>query len=347
MRFALVGIMVLVLAETSAMASAATCTVTQAFLLVKDQGVNEGDQSLPTMIGYPIPIDIDASSGAFRVDFTAVPDGVFDISGVNNSVAVSQAGMVTGRLDSDGNMALGSIPVTFTTDLLPGQPLNTTELLTSGLAAVSKSGTDYVTEGSRLDFTTGSLTFAGQGLIFNAPVVGTSTSGLVLSCTLAPIPAAGTLPKGPTIAAHAVVKPGGDAGDSLTLKGKLKNKPAPFDATKQDVFVRIRVGSTDVLFVRAPAGALTTKGKKSAVSNAEDSAVHVLTGGKAGASVLSSLTIVESKKAFGVTLKQSGLDLSALTAASGSSAQLLVEIGSVPAESDVTVKASAKKTTLK
>jgi len=344
MRAALVGMIAVVLAGIPAVAGAATCTVTQAFLLVKDQGVNEGDVALLPMLGYPIPVEIDAASGAFRMDFTAVPDGVFSISGVDNSIVTKQAGMVTGRIDAGGNVALPSIPVNFTTDLLPGTVLNTMELLTSGLAAVSKSGTDYVTEGIRLDFTTGSLTFAGQGLIFNAPVVGTSTSGLVLGCTLAPIPAQADLPKAPTIAAHAVVKPG-DAGDSMTLKGKLKNKPAAFDPATQDVFVRISMGTTEVLFVRAPAGTLVKKGKKFAVTDADDATVHVLTGVKAGATVSSSLTLAESKKGFGLTLKQSGLDLAALAA--GGSARVLVEVGAIPAEDDVAVKPGAKKTVLK
>jgi hypothetical protein len=346
MRAALVGTLAVMLAGIPAVAGAATCTVTQAFLLVKDQGVDEGAVSLPTMVGYAIPVEVDAGSGGFNVDFSAMPDGVFDISGVNNSIAVSQAGTVAGRLDAGGNMALPPIPVTFTTDLLPGTVLNTTELLTTGLAAVSKSGTDYVTEGTRLDFTTGAVRFAGQGLIFDAPVVGTSTSGIVLACTLAPIPAQTDLPKAPTVVAHGVVK-SGDAGDALTLKGKLKNKPAPFDAT-QDVFVRITLGGTEILLVRVPAGVLQQKRKKFSISGADNATVHVLTGRKLGADVQSSLTLVESKKGFGVTLKQSGLDLAALAAApGGSTARVLIEVGTTPAEDDVAVKASAKKTVLK
>ena len=347
MRAALVGMLMVVLG-TPAIAGAATCTVTQAFLLVKDQGVEEGDESLPTMIGYPIPVDIDAKTGAFNIDFTVMPDGVFSISGVANSIKVAQAGKVTGRIDAGGNVALPSIPVQFTTDLLPGTVLDTNELLTSGLAAVTKSGSDFVTEGSHLDFTTGALTIAGQGLIFNAPVVGISTSGLVLGCTLAPIPAQSDLPKAPAVVAHGVIKPGGDAGDSLTLKAKVKNKPAAFDAANNDVFVRITLGSTEVLFARAPGGTLTQKGKKFSVASADDATLHVLTGEKQGATVLSSLTLAESKKGFGVTLKQSGLDLSALTGApSGTTAHVLVEVGAIPGEDDVTVKPSAKKTVLK
>jgi hypothetical protein len=344
MRAALVGMIAVTLAGLPAVADAATCTVTQAFLLVKDQGVDEGDQDLPTMVGYAIPVTIDAATGGFAIDFTAMPDGVFNISGVDNSIIVTQAGVVSGRIDGAGNVALPSIPVKFTTDLLPGEVLNTTELLTSGLAAVTKSGTDYVTEGSRLDFTTGSLTFAGQGLIFNAPVVGTSTSGIVLTCTLAPVPASADLPKAPAVVAHAVVKPA-DAGDAITLKGKVKNKPAAFDAATQDVFVRVTTGTTDVLLVRVPGGTLVKKGKKFSVTGADDATVHVLTGAKAGATVSSSVTLAETKKGFGLTLKQSGLDLSAFAA--GGSAKVLVEVGAIPGEDDVVVKPGAKKTVLK
>jgi len=241
-------------------------------------------------------------------------------------------------------VALPPIPVQFTTDLLPGEVLDTTELLTSGLAAVTKSGTDYVTEGSRLDFTTGSLTLAGQGLIFDAPVVGTSTSGLVLGCTLVPVPAQDDLPKAPTVVARAVVKPG-DAGDSMTLKGKLKNKPSAFDPAAQDVFVRITLGATTVVLVRVPAGTLVKRGRKFTIADADDATVHVLTGGKAGVAQLSSVTLAESKKGFGLTLKQSGLDLSALSA--GGAARVLVEVGAIPAEDDVTVKPGARKSVLR
>jgi hypothetical protein len=248
------------------------------------------------------------------------------------------------------------MPVNFTTDLLPGTILGAMEPLSTGLASVTLSGTDYATNGVPLDFATGALRLEGQGLITNAPVVGVSTSGFALSCTLAPVPAQAQLPAGPSLVAHGTSKPGKPVegkvvGDTLTLKGKIKNGATPFDPTK-DVFVRLGLGDTDLLVVRVPAGSLVAKGKKLSASDTDGSVVHLVSGrkqdGPTSADLSSSLTLVQSKKGLALMLKQTGADLSALaTAPAGTTATVRVGIGTGAASDETTVKAGAKKSVLK
>jgi hypothetical protein len=347
MRIAFVSA-ALVAAAWTGIALADTCTVTQASVLVKDSGF---ERPLPEMLGYAIPVAVDAGTGTIQFDFSAMPDGTFSISGVANAIRVQNAGLVTGSIDAGGNVALPPAQIDFTTALLPGVVLSANELLTTGIASVTLAGNDYATIGVPLDFTTGVLHLEGQGLVMNAPVVGTSTSGFTLTCTLAPIPPKSALPAAPSATAHAVGKPGKPStgtvvGDTLTVKAKLKNGATPFDPTK-DAFVRIAVGDTEVMVVRVPAGMLTPKGKKFSASDTDGSVVHLVTGHKTDAPVAGSLVIAQSKKGMALTLKQSGVDATPLTTAtSGASATATITMGQT-ASDGMTVKPGAKKTVLK
>jgi hypothetical protein len=350
MRAAVVGVTVIV-ASWAAIAAAATCTVTDARVLVKDAGFV---RPLPEMVGYALPVEVTESTGALQFDFTNMPDGTFSISGVGNAIAVSQAGVVAGALDANGHASLTPMPIDFTTALLPGVVLSAQEFLTTGIAAVTLAGNDYATIGAPLDFATGALHIEGQGLVMNAPVVGTATSGFAMTCTLAPIPAQANLPTGTKLTARGTGKPGkpGDAGtvvgDNLVVKAKLKNGATPLDPT-EDVFVRIALGDTEVVLVRAPAGSLTQKGKKFSASDTDGSVIHLITGRKMDggtlATVSGSLVLVQSKKGITLTLKQAGADLSPLSTAT--SAVVTISIGPQTATDSVTVKPGAKKTVLK
>ncbi len=349
MRFALVGAAVIAAAWSAT--AAATCTVSAAQVLVKDSGFA---RPLPEMVGYQLPVDVDASTGAFHADFTAMPIGTFSISGVANALDLTAVGAVTGSIDASGNVSLPPVPVTFTTDLLPGQPLTAMEFLTTGIEAVTLAGTDYATIGIPLDFTSGVVHLEGQGLVHNAPVVGTSTSGFTMTCTLSPIPSQSSLPKAPTLAAHGTGKPGKAAaagtvvGDSLVVKAKLKNGKTPLDPT-QDVFIRIANGDTELVLLRSVAGTLTQKGKKLSGSDTDGSIIHVVTGRKSDgtnhAPVAGSFVIVQSKKGLTITAKESGVDLSQL--ATATSATVTVSVGGQTASDTATVKASPKKLVLK
>lgn len=325
-----------------AWATTGTCTVSSATLLVLSQGFT---RPLPGMVGYAIPVEITESTGAMSLDLTTFPGDTFDISGVNNSVTL-QPGKVSGTLDRNGNVALPPVPVHFTTDLAPGVDLGGPEALITGLSAVTVSGVDYLTEGSRLNFTTGVMRIEGQTVITNAPVVGVASSGLGLECTLAPIPSASSLPKAPTMAVGGKIQAGsgtGVVGDDLTLKAKIKNGAATIDPT-QDVFVRINVGDTTVFLVRVPAGQLTQKGKKSSGFDTGGTTIRVLEGRKESggvkADVSGSITIVRAKKATSLTLKHTGGDFTTLSTAS--SAQVTVAVGSATATDVITVKGGKK-----
>jgi hypothetical protein len=292
------------------------------------------------------------ASGTFSADFAGLPVGAFQISGVENTIAVEPV-TAAGTIDGAGNVALPPVLVHFTTALAPGLDLAAMEPLNTGLAAVTLSGRDYATEGAALDFATGALRLEGQGIVTNAPVVGSATSGISIACTLAPVPAADALPAAPSLSARGAGKAGkpvaGEVvGDTLTLKAKLKNGAVPLDPT-QDVFVRLGASGADVVLLRAPAGTLVRKGKKLSASDADGSTLHVITGrkqeGNALAPVSGTLVLKESKKGFTVSLKETGVDLSALAAAA--SATVTVGIGPIGASDQVTVKAGAKKTTLK
>jgi len=346
MRFA-VGLISIALA---AQVHAATCTVTAMRLLVSSSGFN-----VPLggpVIGHAIPVEVSEGAGTFQMDFSGMPGAGFEISGVANTISFDP-GAVSGTIDAAGNVSLPPMPVHFTTDLAPGADLGSQELLTTTLAAVTLSGQDYATEGTALDFSTGAIQLTGQGVVNNAPVVGTSTTGVAITCTLAPIPAQDQLPKASTTVARGVGKPGKPVsgqvvGDSLTLKAKIKTGGVPIDPTK-DVFVRIRVASDDVLLIRVPAGGLAQKGKKFSASDTDESAIHIITGRKKDgdtlADVTSSLKVVTGKKSVALLLKESGLDLSPL--ANGAAATATIAIGGVQASDDVTVKASTKKIVLK
>jgi hypothetical protein len=316
-------------------------------VLVKDGGF---ERALPSVQGFAIPVEVGETDGTFQMDFTNMPTGDFNISGVDNSIKLA-ATTVTGTIDAGGNVALPPMLVRFTTDLLPGVFLDAMEPITTGLAAVTLAGRDYATEGAALDFSTGSIRLEGQGIVTNAPVVGSSTSGVSLACTLAPVPVPDQLQTAPSLKAHATSKPGKPqtegavAGDVVTFKGKIKSGDAMFDPT-QDVFVRIGSPGADLLLVRVPAGGLTQSGKKFSATDDGGATIHVVTGrkqvGNDVADVSGSLVIVKGKKTLGVTLKHTGADMS--SAASTSSVLLSVGVGSTTVSDTATVKSGAKKT---
>jgi hypothetical protein len=331
-------------------AGAATCTITSAHIPVASV---ELDGKLTSLVGFAIPVEIVESTGAIAFDLSVLPPSGFSLSGVLSTLVKTDGG--TGTIDSDGNIVLPAVTVHFTTAALPGEIVATSDL-TSGLAAVTLSGTEYPSEGKPLDFSTGALQVDGQAALFNAPTVGQVTTGFGFACTLSPIPSKDNLPKAPTLAAHGTGKPGkpGDpgtvVGDALLVKAKIKNGAVPLDPTK-DVLVRVGLAGADVVLARVAAGDLTQKGKKFSTSDTDGSKIRIITGRKADggalADVTGSLTIVQSKKGLAVTLKETGVDLSALAAASGADATVTIGVGGVSVSDAAKVKASTKKVVLK
>jgi hypothetical protein len=332
-------------------ARAATCTITASLVPVRSQGLSGVPSSL---VGVALPVTIDEAAGTFTVDFSGVAPAEFSLSGVSSNLELHKAGVVAGTIDGTGNVVLPNMFVGFTTEFTP-EPLGAPATLTSGLQAVSLAGVDYPTEGKALDFVTGTLKLAGQGIITNAPVIAQVTTGFEVACTLAPVPSQDALPKGNTLVAHGTVKPGTSddgsvVGDTLSLKATVKLGATPLDPT-QDVLVQVALAGESVLLIRAPAGALTG-GKKLVANDDGGSTLHVVTGRKSvsnrNAPVSGTLSVAVSKKKLVLKLTHTGGDLSALTgAASGTKATIAIGMGPITASDEVTIKPGKKKTALK
>src|SRR6185436_2376571 len=109
-----------------------------------------------------------------------------------------------------------------------------------------------------------------------------------------PIPSQDALPRGNVVTARGTVKPAsadaeGVAGDTLTLKATVKPGDTPFDPT-QDVFVQVALAGTNLVLVRAPAGALTGSGKKLSASDDGGSTLHLVIGRKTVSNVSAPLS---------------------------------------------------------
>ena len=352
MRVATIATVVACVLVTGTRARGATCTITDGAVPVASQGLTG---RLTSLVGVGLPVTIDEASGGFAIDFSGVAPAEFSLSGISSSLLLGEAGAVSGTIDGAGNVVLPAVSVRFTTTVIEGV-LGAPATLTSGIAAVTLAGVDYPTEGSPLDFATGALRVAGQAVLLNAPIVGQVTTGFELDCTLAPVPSQDALPRGNVVTARGTVKPGAaDAdpveGDTLKLKATVKPGATPFDPT-QDVFVRVALAGTNLMLLRAPAGALTGSGKKLVVSNDDGSALHLITGrkmaGNTPAAVSGSLVVVRAKKKITLKLTHTGADLAALASAgAGSTATVTIGMGSLAASDSVTIKPGKKKTALK
>jgi hypothetical protein len=345
MRFAIIAVFV---AGTALASHAATCTITAAAVPVASQHLIGIAGSL---VGVQLPVTVNEAAGTLDVDFSSVAPAEFSLSGISSSITLASAGSVSGTIDGAGNVVLPNMLVAFTTEVTP-EVISAPATLTSGVQAVTLTGTDYPTEGKAIDFVTGTLKVAGQAVLLNAPTVGQVTTGFELACTLAPVPSQDALPKGSSLVAKGTVKPGASdgsdvVGDTLTLKATVKLGATPLDPT-QDVLVQVAVAGETALLLRVPAGGLTG-GKKLVASDDGGSTIHVVTGRKSvgnnDAPVSGKLSVAVSKKKLTLKLTHTGGDLSALTGAT--SATVAVGVGPITVRDDVTVKPGKKKTTLK
>ena len=347
MRFAIIAAFV---AGTALAGHAATCTITAALVPVLSGGLTG---VAPSLVGVQLPVTIDEAAGTFNVDFSGVAPAEFSLSGVSSNITLDKAGAVSGTIDGAGNVVLSNMLVAFTTEVTP-EPISAPATLTSGIQAVTLAGTDYPTEGKALDFVTGTLKVAGQSVLLNAPIVGQTTTGFELACTLAPVPSQAALPTGSSLVAKGTIKPGKSSGsdvvgDTLTLKATIKLGATPLDPT-QDVLVQVAAAGETALLLRVPAGGLTG-GKKLVASDDGGSTIHVVTGRKSvgnnDAAVSGKLSVAVSKKKLTLKLTHTGGDLSALTGGTSSAATVAVGVGPITARDDVTIKPGKKKTALK
>lgn len=326
----------------SGRAAAIVCTASDVRVLVRNF---ELEAPLPDLTGYAFPIEIVGASGSVRVDLSGVPDTTFDL-GFESVLHLTDA--YFGTIDAAGNVVIPDVDVRFTVVPIGNVLVETTAVLTTGIGAQSVSGVPFVTEGSPLDFTTGVLRLAGQGLIPVSPIGSVPVlSGLSITCQLDQIPSPADLPAGPTLS-RVVGKgrygksknPDELPGDTLTIKAVLR--PGAVSPVLPDTEILVRVtapGQTgNWMLTQVPAGILKPKGKKLRPDDAVDSAPWLIQGNKragaAAAAVRAAMTIVPRKKTLSVQLTQAGLDLCQLPAGT----VLTVQIGSVSASAPITVR---------
>ena len=332
---------------------AATCTVTDARVIVRSYDL-DGDVPVG---GLALPVTVSEGTGGFSLDLTGFPDTTFTIVGVASELdfpAVSFAGTI----DSAGNVAIPGVPVNLVTHFTPetATPIDVIATLSTGIATETVTGTDYATEGTPLDFTTGALALEGQGTVLSAPgTPGAITAGVRLVCPLAPIPNAASLPKGPTLAGATgkgkLGKTGATppTGDTLTLTARLTPGAQAIDPSQADVFVRLRnAAGTDVLLARVKAGDLIHKGKKFVVADTDGTKLRLVKGratsGEVAATVSGRLVLATAGKAMNLTLLVHGVDLTNATAGAGS---VTVAVGTQSATDAVTVRKAGKKVAIR
>ena len=307
--------------------------------------------------GLELPVTVSEATGGFSLDLSGFPDTTFTIVGVESEVDFP-ATTFPGTIDSAGNVVIPGVPVNLVTHFTPdtATPIDVTATLSTGIATETVTLTDYATEGTPLNFTTGVLTLEGQGTVLSAPgTPGAITAGVRLTCTLAPIPSAASLPKGPTLAGTTGKGKLGKAGatpptgDTLTLNARLTPGAQAIDPSQSDVFVRLRdAAGTDVLLARVKAGDLIHKGKTFLVADPDGTKLRLVKGratnGEVAATVSGRLVLATAGKAMKLTLLVHGVDLVNATAGAGS---VTVAVGTQSATDTVTVRKTAKKVSIR
>jgi hypothetical protein len=360
MRYAPLALaLALVLLAGPARATEGTCTVTSA--------ISSNNLNLPFPIpvanGLVMPVEFDASSGAFSMkrDAWSAQFGSggaqFDTGFGPSGFLIMSPGTVTGTIDSAGNVTLPGFAMAFATDFCPPRSPDYPIVadLETGQQFRFVTGQVFPLEGIALDFTTGTLTLEGQDTIASAcGAPGAILSGLRLTCTLAPIPDRTQLPPPPALAklgGKATIgkplpstppkKP--DKGDVLTLKTRLAGWLTPLDLAGEDVYTRVADGSGNVVvLLRIPAGKIQTKGKRSRVLDKDGTAIQVLTGHKESDTVSAAfggmITLVTGKSGTALKLRVQGLDLGRLSG----SASVTIAVGPHSATAAVSVAGSGK-----
>lgn len=344
---------------------AATCTITKMSVILRSLGITA---PLPGAAGVALPVTFDEASGTISFDFHGFPTQIFITIGVQNDLSFpGPTTTFAGTIDGGGNIAIPNVKAVFsTTYTTPPTEVPITAPLATGLQTTTVQGVEYPTHGAALDFGTGALTLEGQGSLTDAPGLNAAvTTGLRITCNLAPVPDKTKLGKAGSLAAANGA--GKLAKASGTLKGdKLTKLTATFvpgtgtiDPTAVDLFMTATAANgDDVLLVHVPAGTLSPKGKSFAASDppctptpskrCPPPKILVLVGqkkqGENTAPLAGEFTAKQSKKGLVLTLTESGVDLSTL--ASGP-ATVTVGVGSDSASRPVHVKATKRGLTLK
>lgn len=335
-------------------ARAGTCTIDELKVLVPNFGYAP---VLPTLTGYQIPVELVESAGTIRFDLTNLPIATFAIAGTVSDLQPSGAAYF-GTVDAAGVVTIPDVNVEFIT--LPGADgeftTQTPATLATGLAVNTLQKRDYPTMGTNLDFTTGKVTLQGAGVIPSVPLANFAVvAGLSVSCTLDPIPDPSKLPPGLSLEAVAAkgkfgkAKKGamGVVGDTIVVKGTLKQGDPVVDPVTRDLFVRIAGApgaKSAFLLVRVPANTLHARGKTLSVTDTDGTLIRIVEGqkqvGNDVAPPRGTLVLRTTKKGTAFVLKQTGVDLCRAPASS----TLTISLGTSGVSSAVVVKRGGKST---
>jgi hypothetical protein len=357
MRSRLVAVLAAIVVTAGPAAAApvaGTCTLSGVRVIARSLGLSF---PVPEADGIVLPVTVDAAAGTIAVDRTGWMTVHFATLGIPAALDLPHD-VVTGTIDGNGNVVVPHFTLTFTTNFCtPACVLNAEATLASVFEQVSFAGKIQPTRGVPLDFATGVVVLEGHQPLADAPGGG-STTGLHLTCALAPIPDAAALPAGATLSrARGVVKIGpplpdtapadGDpAGDRLKLAATLGRGARPLDPS-EDLYVALdALDGTALAALFVPGG--TLHGRKTLkVVDTDGTAIVVLAGRKANqnvnAALAGKLSLKTTKRGVVLKLAHQGLDLSGTAAG----ARLTVQMGDQATRRDLVAKVGRKATKLR
>jgi hypothetical protein len=203
------------------------------------------------------------------------------------------------------------------TGCAPGDVCGTGTLVpfTLDLTTGPTSFGDITLVGSPVQFGTGSLTLVGlDNTPPESPIIGDSgITSLVLSCTLAPVPAAATLPAPPAWTVKRGQAKLGKTADSLKLAGTFSPLAGMADFAANDLVVTLGTSAATVLSLRIPAGALEPNANGKVLKLVDTSGRVALTPTPpVGTTAKHKIKLKRKGDGYQLTLKSTGLVLDGL-----------------------------------
>ncbi len=366
----------LALGARDAEATSGTCTITNMRQdVLRGFGLSFG---IPAANGLQMPVEFDEAAGTVSMSRQAWFDqfgaegAVFPTGFGPNGYLRMDPDTVTGTIERDGTIALPNFTMESATDFdhpcpCTALPLTGMALTTGSHAAAIAEGGDS-SRGAPLDFTTGTVTLAGCGVIPSAPgASGSLINDIVMTCTLSPIPNQANLPESPTFTKLAGKAQVGTDADTLVLKTTIGKSAMPLAfATGKQSLVNLVVAGAPVVQLRI--ASFTAHGKKltatrddtcklkkgatqgvckrdgttacaSAADCTTNDVIEVQRGRKAESPIVASVVVTPKAKATPMSVKVTGVDIGSLSGA----VTVEVWVEGRGAKRDATVTGTTKK----
>jgi hypothetical protein len=369
-------LLALAVGPRTASATSGTCTITN-----MRQDVLRGiglTFPIPVANGLPMAVEFDEASGTFSMSRQAWFDqfgttgASFDTGFGPHGYLIMNSDTVTGALERDGTIALPNFSMDSATDFEGPCPCSALPLVGMGLTTGSSAGAvpegGDSTRGASLDFSTGSVTLAGCGVIATAPgASGSLINDVVITCTLSPIPNQANLPEPPAFTKIVGKAQVGTDADKLSLKTTIGKSTTPLAfATGQQMLLNLVVAGTPVVQMRI--ASFTAKGKKltavrddtcklkkgattgvckrdgttactSAAECATNDVIELQKGRKGESPTVASVVVKPKPKATALALNVTGVDIGSLSGP----VTLEVWVEGRGAKGDATVTGTTKK----